>query len=185
MNILFAFAPFLAFVLFDRLVGASTGLAAATVVSIGLLIRDAMTPGRSLKILEIGTAILFGGLTAYTFLLHPAWSIFGVRLCVDAGLLAIVLVSMAIGQPFTLQYAREGTDREIWARPEFIRVNYVITAVWALAFVVLVVADAVLIYVPTLPPRIGIIATILALVGAVKFTSWYPEKAAGTPAEKS
>jgi hypothetical protein len=45
-----------------------------------------------------------------------------------------------------------------------------------LAFVLLVVADLVLLYAPSLPPRIGIIATILALVGAIKFTSWYPER---------
>jgi hypothetical protein len=30
----------------------------------------------------------------------------GVRLRVDGGLLLIVLVSLAIGKPFTLQYAR-------------------------------------------------------------------------------
>jgi len=33
-----------------------------------------------------------------------------------------------------------------------------------------------LIHAPELPPRVGIIATILALVGAVKFAGWYPER---------
>ena len=65
---------------------------------------------------------------------------------------------------------------ELWRSPEFLRTNDVITAVWALAFAALVIADIVLLYVPELPPRFGIIVSILALVGAVKFTAWYPER---------
>jgi hypothetical protein len=119
---------------------------------------------------------LFGVLALYAQLANPGWSIMGVRLVVDAGLLSIVLVSLAIRQPFTLQYAREQVEPEIWTTKEFLRTNDVITAVWALAFLVLVVADAVLLYVPELPPRFGIIMTVLALVGAVKFTGWYPDR---------
>jgi len=126
-------------------------------------------------VLEIGTAVLFGTLGLYALLSHPDWSLMGVRLAADSGLLLIVLISIAIRQPFTLQYAREQVPQEIWASPEFTRTNYVITAVWALAFVALVGADLVLLYLPELPPRFGIIVTVLALVGAIKFTSWYPD----------
>ena len=104
----------------------------------------------------------------------------GVRLCVDAGLLLIVLFSMAVGRPFTLQYHREQVAREFWDSPEFVRTNYVITAVWAFAFAVMVVAEIAILYVPDLSPRAGIIAIIVALVCAVKFTGWYPERAKGT-----
>jgi hypothetical protein len=177
MGILLAFAPFIVFAVVDRLVGPAEGLIAAALVSALLLIRDWVTPGRSPKILEIGTVILFGGLAVYAVLGGPTGSIIGVRLCVDAGLLAIVLVSMAIRRPFTLQYAREQVAAELWATPEFVRTNYVITGVWALAFVVLVLADIVMLYVPDLPPRFGIVATVVALVAAIKFTGWYPERA--------
>ncbi|HTH96793.1 MAG TPA: hypothetical protein VL574_05205 [Stellaceae bacterium] len=177
MGILLAFAPFIVFALVDRVVGATEGLIAGAVVSVALLLRDWVTPGRSPKILEIGTTILFGALALYAVFGGPAWSIIGVRLRVDLGLLLIVLVSMALRRPFTLQYAREQVSAEFWDSPQFMRTNYVITAVWALAFVVLVIADLVLLYAPALPPRIGIIATIVALIGAIKFTSWYPERA--------
>jgi uncharacterized membrane protein (UPF0136 family) len=176
MGILLAFAPFIAFALLDRLVGATPGLIAATLVSAGLLVRDAISPNRSAKVLEIGTFVVFGVLTAYTLIASAAWSVFGVRLYVDAGLLLVVLISMAIRRPFTLQYARETSPAEIWTTPEFIRVNYIITAVWALAFVVMVAADVIEVTMPNLPQRIGIWATILALVGAIRFTSWYPER---------
>jgi len=59
---------------------------------------------------------------------------------------------------------------------EFVRTNYVITAVWALAFAVMAAADLVMIWIPDLPARFGIIPTVLALVGAFKFTGWYPER---------
>lgn len=97
----------------------------------------------------------------------------------DIGLLVIVLVSMAVRSPFTLKYAREDTPREHWDSPLFLRINYVITAVWALAFAVMVAADLVLVYRPDLPSKYGIIVTVLAIIGAVKFTQKYPERAAG------
>jgi hypothetical protein len=176
MGILLAFAPFVAFALVDRLVGSTEGLFAGAAVSAALLIRDWVTPGRSPKVLEIGTAILFGALAAYAVVGAPSWSIVGVRLRVDLGLLLIVIASMALHRPFTLQYARESVPTEFWNNPEFLRTNYIITGVWALAFGVLVVADLVLVYVPELPPRVGIIATIAALIGAIKFTGWYPDR---------
>ncbi|MEI9960281.1 MAG: hypothetical protein WDM76_03865 [Limisphaerales bacterium] len=155
MKILLAFAPFLAFAVVDRLVGATAGLAAGAIVSAILLVRDAMNKGRKIKVLEAGTMILFGGLAIYSFIGKVDWSIVGVRLCVDAGLLVIVLISMAIRQPFTLQYAREEVEKELWDKPEFVRVNYVITAVWAAAFAVMVGADLVMLYLTNIPMRVG------------------------------
>jgi hypothetical protein len=176
MAILLAFAPFIVFALLERYVGPLAGLAAAALLSAALLMRDRMTTGRAPKILELGTLILFVALALYAAFGRPTWSIIGVRLCVDVGLLLIVLVSVAVGRPFTLQYAREQVAPEFWARPEFVRANYVITATWALAFAVIVIADLALLYAPGAPRPVGVIAIILALVGAVKFTNWYPAR---------
>ena len=176
MGILLAFAPFIVFAILDRLIGATGGLIAGAAVSAGLLLRDWFTPGRSPKVLEIGTTVLFTGMALYAALGRPEWSIIGVRLRVDTGLLLIVLLSIALRRPFTLQYAREQVPQELWNSPEFLRTNYVITAVWALAFMVLVIAELLLLAMPDLPPRVGVIAMILALVGAMKFTAWYPER---------
>jgi hypothetical protein len=175
MGILLAFAPFIAFAVVDRLVGPTQGLVAGAVVSVALLLRD-LIRGKAAKVLEVGTVILFGGLALYALLGRPSWSVVGVRLVVDAGLLLIVLASLAMRRPFTLQYAREQVAPELWGTPGFVRTNYVITAVWALAFAMMVAAELVLLYLPGIPPRAGIIAIVLALVGAVKFTGWYPER---------
>jgi len=176
MNILLAFAPFLAFALVDRTLGSFDGLLAGAVVSLGMLARDSLLAGKSPKLLEVGTALLFAGLAIWFWAFKPEWSIIDVRLRVDLGLLLIVLASMAVGQPFTLQYAKEGVPAELWSTPAFRRTNYVITAVWAAAFAVLVLADLLWIWRPDVPPRVGVWATIAALVAAVKFTGWYPRR---------
>ena len=134
MGILLAFAPFIIFAVAERFTGPAIALLLATAASAILLGRDTFTPGRSPKILEIGTFVLFGGMALYEIWGHPHWPVIGVRLRVDAGLLVIVLISMAIGRPFTLQYAREQVPQEAWSSPVFIRTNYVISAAWALAF---------------------------------------------------
>lgn len=174
MGILLAFAPFIIFALIDRIGGPTAGLVAGALVSLALLLRDLLTHSRSPKILEIGTSVLFCGLAGYALLKGIAFSVIGVRLWVDSGLLLLVLGSIASGQPFTLQYAREQVPPEFWNSPQFKRTNFIISGVWALAFATMVVAELALLYVPTLTPKIGIISIIIALVCAVKFTSWYP-----------
>jgi hypothetical protein len=177
MGMLLAFAPFIAFAVVDRLVDGAAGLLAGAAVSAAMLVRDWVTPNRTPKLLEIGTAVLFGGLALYAVVGGPEWSIAGVRLRVDAGLLAIVLASMAVRRPFTLQYAREQVAPAFWDSAVFARTNYVITGAWAVAFAVLVGADLMLVYLPDVPARVAVIMTILALVGAIKFTGWYPQRA--------
>lgn len=176
MGILLAFAPFFVYIVAARFTSIPVALAAAAITSLLLLARDTLRGGRSIKVLELGTLLLFGGLAAYAFLTHVAWSIPAVRLRVDLGLLFIVLISIAIRKPFTLQYAREKVPAELWNSPEFIRTNDIITAVWAAAFAIMVAVDLAMLYVPALTTRMAIIVTILALYGAARFTAWYPER---------
>jgi hypothetical protein len=174
MAMLLAFAPFIGFAVVAHFAGSVPGLVCGALIAAGVLARDFLVLGKAPKILEIGTFILFGALAIVAALDVAHWSILGVRLRVDAGLLLIVLVSIALRRPFTLQYAREQTEPAIWENPLFIRTNYIITAAWALAFLVMVVADLVMLYVPGVPTYIGVVATVAAIVGAIRFTNWYP-----------
>jgi hypothetical protein len=176
MGVLLAFAPFIVFAVVDHLAGGTAALVAGAAVAAVLVLRDWRGGGRAPKILELGTVVLFGVLALYAVLRDPGWSVIGVRLRVDVGLLLIVLLSMALRRPFTLQYAREQVAPELWNRPIFIRTNYVITAVWAGAFAVNVCADFALLYAPAPSAGIGVAATIAAIVAAFWFTSWYPKR---------
>jgi hypothetical protein len=176
MNMLLAFAPFIAFVVIERVVGVSAGLAAGALVSAVLLARDFLSAERSVKILEIGTFVLFAALTLYSIAYGASWSVPAVRLRVDAGLFLIVLASIALRQPFTMQYAREKLAPELWNSPAFVRVNYAITFAWALAFAAMVAADLLMAYAPAVPHSAGIVITVIALYAAIKFTGWYPQQ---------
>jgi hypothetical protein len=46
----------------------------------------------------------------------------------------IAWASLAIRRPFTLGIAKQSTPGELWGRPEFLRVNVIITLVWAVSF---------------------------------------------------
>jgi hypothetical protein len=176
MSMLLAFAPFIAFVVIERVVGISAGLAAGALISAALLVRDLLSRERRVKILEIGTFLLFAGLAVYALMFGASWSVAAVRLRVDAGLFLIVLASIALRQPFTLQYARERVAAELWSAPGFVRTNYAITLAWALAFAAMVVADVVMTYAPSIPHSVGIVITVAALYAAIKFTGWYPQQ---------
>ena len=173
MNILLGLAPFIVFFVLMRLVSPLAGLAAAFAVSFLLGVHQ-WWRGEQVKVLEVGGLLLFGVLVLYTLIATPHWSVATVRLAVDSGLFAIVLVSLAIGMPFTLQYARERVPKEYWTSPLFYTTNQRITGVWAAAFAVMTTADAAAEYIDAIPLWIDVAATIAAFVTAVWFTQWYP-----------
>jgi len=181
MNLLLAFAPFIVFVVAERLLGIPAGLAGGALAAAALLARDVLMPRRSPTLLGIGILLLFGGLSLLVLTIGADWSIADVRLRVDGGLLLIVLLSMVLSRPFSLQYAHEDmeqrVDRQHRGTPEFLRIHYVISAAWAAAFGVLVLGDAVMAFMPTALPEAGsVLVPALALAAAAWFTVWYPEQ---------
>ena len=179
MGILLGFAPFLGFAVATGFWGPIMGLLVGAATSAALLVYELVRKHQP-KILELGTFAMSAGLLAWAKLFPTPLTVLSVRLRVDAGLLLIILISVAIGKPFTLQYARERVPEERWKSPQFARINFVITSVWALAFACIVAADLMMIYVPNVPLRVGIVVTLAALYGAYRFTNWYPKQAPQT-----
>jgi hypothetical protein len=131
--------------------------------------------GRSIKMLGAGSAIVFLALGLYITIVDSGWSNSAVRLAVDTGVFAISLVSLAIRQPFTLQYAREAVDAETAKLPGFRKANYIITTVWIGAFVLMMVGNVLMIYVPNLPLWSGLLIAFTARNSAAYFSKWYPQ----------
>jgi len=174
---LLGFAPFVAFAVAANIWGAMSGLMIGAAMSAALLVKDLLRRQQP-KILEIGTFLMFAGLLVWAKLFPSPLTVLTVRLRVDVGLLLIVLVSLAIAKPFTLQYARERVPEERWKSPQFLRINLIVTGVWALAFACIVAADLMMVYMANVPLRVGIVVTVAALYGAYRFTDWYPKRAA-------
>lgn len=180
MNMFIFLAPFGAFATLMLVAPAAVSLFAAAVVALAVIAYD-IVGGRSIKFLTVGAAILFGAIGSYITLVDGSWGTVAVRLAVDAGVLAIALLSIAIRLPFTVQYAREIVDAETMRRPAFLRTNYILTWVWSAAFVLMLAVDLVAIYLPSLPLWGCAAIAFAARNSAMYFTRWYPKhlRAAG------
>jgi hypothetical protein len=174
-GIVWAFAPFVAFVVATRFWSPAVALAAGAVVAAALVGRGVFVQKQPPRILEAGTAILFLALVVYTVVAHATWSVFAARLVVDAGLLTIVVVSIAIRQPFTIQYAREQVPEEFWSSPRFLHINDAISGAWALAFALIVACDYAVIAYPATPAVLAFAVIVAVIAGASAFTTWYPK----------
>jgi hypothetical protein len=184
MTIFLILAPYGAFSMLMLLSSAVVSLLASAAICLAVIGFDLLR-GRSIKLLGAGSVILFGALGGYITLLDPGLSSSAVKLAVDAGVLAISLLSLAIRRPFTLQYAREVVDPETAKLPGFMTANYIITWAWTAAFVLMMVANVLMIYVPGLPLWSGLAIVFAARNSAVYFTKWYPQYRRakyGTPA---
>jgi hypothetical protein len=172
MGILLGFAPFIVFAL---LAGLSIDLAlwAALASAFVIGIRD-FAHTRLLRVLDMGSIVLFGLLALYTGFIQPSLSIPAIRLIVDGGLTVIALVSIVIGNPFTLDYAREQVPEEFWQTPLFLRTNYIIASVWVLAFGAMTAVDMAATFSARFPLTLDIAASLAALALAVIFTTRYP-----------
>jgi hypothetical protein len=173
MTIFLIIAPFGAFSLLMLVAPATVSLFAAAAICLAVISYD-VARGRSIKILAAGPMILFATLGVYLTFMDAGMSNSAVRLAVDAGVFAISLTSIALRFPFTLQYAREMVDSETANLPGFIRANYVITSAWTGAFLLMMIANVLMIYVPGLPLWSGLVIAFAARNSAAYFTAWYP-----------
>lgn len=136
MNYLRGFIPWIAFAAVSS-AGWQWGALAGLLLGLWLVVQDrrAGLAADSL-ILEHSTVVWFAALTAfslargdspvqhYTGALSLGW------------LAATAWAGLAAGRPFTLGTARRQTPPELWDNPVFLRVNTVLSRVWAAAFTV-------------------------------------------------
>ena len=184
MMIFLILLPFGVFSALMLLTSAETALFASAATGLAVIAWDAFR-GRQLKMLGAGSVVLFLGLGCYLTLIVASLIASAIKLTVDAGVLVIALVSLAIRHPFTLQYAREVVDAETLALPGFIKANYIMTWAWTACMVLMMAGNILMIYLPGLPIWAGIAIAFAARNSTVYFTKWYPEyrKAKyGTPA---
>ena len=193
MTSLLVLAPFGVFAMLLLVAPAPVALFAAAAVAFGAIAYDVFG-GRSVKMLAAGSLVLFVALGCYLTLVDPSWSTTAVRLAVDGGVLAMALLSIAIRRPFTAQYARESVTPEVSRLPAFLIANYIITLAWTAALALMIVANFLTIYVPSMPLWAGIATAFAARNSAVYFTRWYPrylqskhatQSAAGEPVATS
>ena len=177
MRIFLILAPYAVFALLMAVTSTTSSLFVAAAICLAIIAFDVLR-GRSIKLMGAGSALIFLGLGCYQIF----GDIFGtealgnmaVKIAVDSGLFAIGLFSLAIGKPFTLQYAREMTDPEIARLPGFVTANTIITSAWVVAFLLMVSANLLLLNWPNLPLWSGLVIAFAIRNPAIYFSKWYP-----------
>ena len=174
MTIFLILVPFGSFALLMLVTSAQISLFAAAAICLAVIVID-VARGRSVKMLGAGSVVVFSGIGAYVTLIDPALSTSAVKIAADVGVLAISLGSLAIRKPFVLQYALEAVDAETARLPGFLKATYTITWAWTGAFVLMIIGNALTIYVPGLPLWSSLVVAFAARNSAAYFTTWYPQ----------
>ena len=85
----------------------------------------------------------------------------------------VTWISILVGAPFTVQYARESVPPEHWSSPDFVQSNRIISTVWGVAFVVNIVLVSIALKPPCNPLLIGVLAPLLMMGASAVFTWRY------------
>ncbi|MFI0810402.1 hypothetical protein [Streptomyces echinatus] len=148
---------------------------AALVASIVLSGQD-LLHGR-LRVLDITGIVFFAVLSVLALALERAqldW-LEQYAQVISNGLVAVVALGSLFTDPFTAQYAREQTPREVWDSPVFRHINRVLTAGWGAVFALMTVSTWLAVRYPAQDDWFNWVIPIALLVLAVKFTARYPE----------
>jgi len=89
----------------------------------------------------------------------------------------VTWVSILLGAPFTLQYARESSPPAHWQSPAFLRVNRLISIVWGIGFVINLGLVTLALWPPCNSLWMGVAAPLLVMGAATVFTSRYTKSA--------
>jgi len=95
---------------------------------------------------------------------------------ISNGILAIIAwLSFFIHQPFTLQFAKEQVAQEKWQHPIFLKINYILTAVWGLIFLLNMILHLLLIHYPATSGWFYKIIFYIPCIFGMGFTVWFPK----------
>ncbi|GAA2784535.1 hypothetical protein GCM10010521_73590 [Streptomyces rameus] len=174
-SVFLSFAPW---IIFGVVASPSTweyAALAALVASVVLAGQDLLHG--HLRVLDITGIVFFAVLSVLALALERgqlAWLETYAQV-ISNGLVAVVALGSLFADPFTAQYAREQTPREVWDSPVFRHINRVLTALWGVAFALMTVSTWLAVRYPSQDDWFNWVVPIALLVVAVKFTARYPE----------
>jgi hypothetical protein len=137
-TLLGAFAPWIVFsLLYNH--SSPTRIVMASLTAL------ALTIFWNLKELKKGFVLPWG--STLFFALFATNGIFGFWLYAEAhayslinsALAIIAFISLLIGKPFTLQYAREQVPHTQWNHPIFIKINWILSAIWTILLIAMAI----------------------------------------------
>jgi len=175
MTLVLGFAPFILFAVLSRL-SVDLALWGAFAAAFVVTIRD-FVESPSLRLLDAGNVALFGALALVRGFLAPALfsSEVVVRAAAELFLFLLLSTSLLRAKPFSLEYAHVMPEER--SEPFFMRVNIVISGIWAASFAAMAAMDLLVLF-ARLPLWPAIAVSVAALAIAITFTLRYPTYAA-------
>lgn len=126
-------------------------------------------------ILSWGTMAFFTFMFIAVILFKNPWIAKHAWIFSNGTLALIAWSSILVRQPFTIQYAKEQVPQEHWQSPLFIKINYILTAVWGICFLFATFLNILQVYYPTFDGWVYQSLTNGATIFAIWFTAWYPK----------
>lgn len=138
LGFLAGFAPWIVYWILSGSVAFETAIGVAFAIAVLSNLLSLKHGGvANLKVLEVGNTIAFVGLALIGMVGGDDFVARWIQPLGNGALLLIMLISILIGRPFTLQYAKAATPPELWDSPGFLAVNRLITWVWVGAMTVM------------------------------------------------
>ncbi|PKL68409.1 MAG: hypothetical protein CVV30_10890 [Methanomicrobiales archaeon HGW-Methanomicrobiales-1] len=177
ITLITAFVPWIAFSLIaDAPLGNPlTSLTLAFIIGIVLTLLTSYQQLRRGYILSVVTIVFFVVFFLLIIGLKQYWLANYISVLSMLLLTVICWATMLFHFPFTLQYSREGVEPERAKSAPFMRVNYIITAVWGIAFTLSFAIDAFLMFRPDPGLMFWDNLKWVFMVIAIVFTMWYPD----------
>ena len=135
-------------------------------------------PASKLKqgfLLEWGSFLFFLIGTINAHIVGNLWLIQYFSLFMSLFFVAAAGISLLIGQPFTLQYAKLETDSKDWDQPLFLRINQIMTGGLGIIFFGVFLVNLYRYFHPGILNGwlVWIIAILLKIVFVNRFPNWY------------
>lgn len=170
--LLLSFSPWIVFGILagHSLISLEIALIVSTILSVLVNYKDLkkkMLVSWVTLIYFVVVSILIIGLQVYAVIPY-------IGIASNAVLTLIGFGSLAIGMPFTLQYARQEVPKEKWDNPDFIHINNVMTAVWGVLFLIGLVNSLIQFVYPDALGIIGDALMYIVIVVGIVFNMKYP-----------
>ena len=177
LSLLTAFVPWIAFVLIaESPVGnPEMNLVLGFIIAIVLTIVTSYRQLLKGYILSVVTLVFFVVFFILIIGLRQYYIANYISVCSMLILTGVCWATMLFRFPFTLQYSREGVEPERARSAPFMRVNYIITAVWGLAFTLSFLVNVVLVLRPDMHMIFWDNVQWIFMIIAILFTVWYPD----------
>ena len=186
LSLLLTFLPWIVFKAillipgFDELLMLKLGITAAA-----LICAYQSYTGVNKGIIAWGTMSFFGVSLVMVVGLSNVWYMFHLGVFSNGTLALLTWISILLGKPFTLSYAKQYADPKVWDSPRFIHKNYMIAAAWGMSFTIALVDSLIRLQYPGIPWFVSEFIDDLSMIAAIYYTKQLSKIPSQQMAEKA